>query len=638
MKRKNILKFVSLLGISSFVALAVASCTQAISMIPNSELKPTQGVDNSELTTAKASLTNLLNTKNTNVGMYADYAKIQNTLQTAYASAEQVLQNSSATLTQVKDATSTLQKEIDKAVEDKNNFDESHRDLLMAYAGLKTTISQKQAKINSLGLSNASYSAILNKVNTSYNQAEQIIANTLDPINGSSPTTQAIAQAIKGIQDNTNQQTLKPFKDNADMFSSYQFYKLDSSKLTNVDSTHMMQAPSNYSLVGYSVGLDNVNYSFATRTVWNIQTPPVRLTESASANGEGETNKPLTDVSWIYSLAGTGAKYTLKFTYYGPSTGYLYFPYKLVKQADGTNVGLQYKLNDATQPTLITFGNQTNASGPTPTVDSINVAKVMIPNLAFGENTIEFSVPTTKVAPMIGNMYFSSNQNSQTTIYDQIFGNTQSTTGNSTTVSVDFLKGYGLAAGWSTVFGQYTGTGLMLDNQNVQNQSYYLIRFVGGTDARALMNESSLHNVIKTPQVTMDQKTARTYTFYVNAPKTGDYYVSGIYISGTQNDDQHNRWLQFTNTTSTENSILKIKTPGNGTNQTDGNWTTKLVTFDSSNTNNGVVTEPATTKTLKLNAGLNKIVVTGVDGKADGYAPDFGNLKFTLMNPSTPNA
>ncbi|SYV94136.1 Mycoplasma haemagglutinin, partial [Mycoplasmoides gallisepticum] len=72
----------------------------------------------------------------------------------------------------------------------------------------------------------------------------------------------------------------------------------------------------------------------------------------------------------------------------------------------------------------------------------------MIPGLAFGENTIELSVPATKVAPMIGNMYFTSNANSERTIYNQIFGNTESNESNSTVVSVNLLKGYGLAADW----------------------------------------------------------------------------------------------------------------------------------------------------------------------------------------------
>ncbi|SYV94607.1 Mycoplasma haemagglutinin, partial [Mycoplasmoides gallisepticum] len=88
---------------------------------------------------------------------------------------------------------------------------------------------------------------------------------------------------------------------------------------------------------------------------------------------------------------------------------------------------------------------------PTPTVADINIAKVTLSNLNFGTNTIEFSVPTTakegtsKVAPMIGNMYITSNDQNQRKIYNEIFGNTSN---GSTSVTVDLLKGYSLASGW----------------------------------------------------------------------------------------------------------------------------------------------------------------------------------------------
>ncbi|SYV95254.1 Mycoplasma haemagglutinin, partial [Mycoplasmoides gallisepticum] len=192
-------------------------------------------------------------------------------------------------------------------------------------------------------------------------------------------------------------------------------------------------------------------------------------------------------MSWIYSLAGEGTKYTLSFEYYGPDTAFLYFPYKLVKQADSNSVALQYSLNKAS-PKLINFQpvrtepanadsttNETTTTGssesrsssevlvadeaatsnnemnPTPTVDSINIAKVTLTGLAFGQNTIEFSVPTdqtNKVAPMIGNMFISSNSESQEKIYNQIFGNTSNLSTDSRSVTIDLLKGYSLASGW----------------------------------------------------------------------------------------------------------------------------------------------------------------------------------------------
>ncbi|AFP76340.1 variably expressed lipoprotein and hemagglutinin (VlhA) family protein [Mycoplasmoides gallisepticum WI01_2001.043-13-2P] len=640
MRRKNILKFVSLLGISSFVMLAAASCTSTPTPTPTPTPNPNPGDEAAarELTAARASLTSLLNSKNINVEMYADYAKIQNALKSAYTTAEQTSQNSSATLEQVKSATSNLQTAIDKAATDKKNFDQSHNELLMAYRNLKTTVSQKSATVSSLGLSNPQYSAILKKVNASYQAAEKILSATLDPVSGSVPTPESIAQARNSISTETNPETLKPFKTNADMFNSYQFYKLDSTKLTDVQSKNTM--PSNYSFVGYSVGLDNANWSFAQRTVWTNGSDtgsttrlPNQSADSAQAtqpegtsNQEATVTKPLTDVSWIYSLTGTNAKYTLKFTYYGPETGYLYFPYKLIKQADSNNLGLQYKLNTESQPTPITFGTQANDSGPAATVDSINIAKVMIPGLAFGENSIEFSVPANKVAPMIGNMYFTSNANSERTIYNQIFGNTESNESNSTVVSVNLLKGYGLAADWSTYIAEYSGAGLTLNNENKADEKFYFIGFVGGTSERNIY--SITENVQKLPSLVTNQN-SRTYTFYVNAPKAGAYYIKGVFTSGISRDLKFSTGDMFSNNNVT---VKQLST---------GNYSTiTLKTFDTSATTGStqVTTDPADRKTLTLVEGLNKIVVSGATENM-GFAPNFGYLEFILneTQPETTN-
>ncbi|WVH36510.1 hypothetical protein SE856_03570 [Mycoplasmoides gallisepticum] len=115
-EEKNILKFVSLLGIGSFVMLAAASCTSATTPTPNPDPNPTpnpepkpdpmpnppgdgsgmsggmngantnpgggQGMMDSaaqELTAARTALTSLLASKNANVEMYFDYAKIKTT-------------------------------------------------------------------------------------------------------------------------------------------------------------------------------------------------------------------------------------------------------------------------------------------------------------------------------------------------------------------------------------------------------------------------------------------------------------------------------------------------------------------------------------------------------------------------------
>ncbi|SYV94470.1 Mycoplasma haemagglutinin, partial [Mycoplasmoides gallisepticum] len=85
-----------------------------------------------------------------------------------------------------------------------------------------------------------------------------------------------------------------------------------------------------------------------------------------------------------------------------------------------------------------------------PTVDDIKIAKVALSNLNFNSNTIEFSVPTGKVAPMIGNMYLTSSnaEVNKNKIYDDLFGNTFNNENNPTAVTVELLKGYSLAASW----------------------------------------------------------------------------------------------------------------------------------------------------------------------------------------------
>ncbi|QMT98272.1 FIVAR domain-containing protein [Mycoplasma tullyi] len=634
MKRKNIIKFVSLLGISSFVMLAAASCTQAITLVPNSgstsadsssNTNPTapsrtenkvdmpsmdttpsnnQGtidVSSQELANAKSTLNTLLNDQSQKVELYADYAKIQDNLVSAYNTAKETADSSTATVEQVKEVTSTLQTAIDNANAEKLKFDEANKALLAPYNDLKNTVNQKQSTLASL--KDPKYSAILNKINSSYQQAEQILRQTLDPVSGTIPTVELIQQASQSIQTVMNQEELTKQKENADSFANSKLYKLDKTKLTGI-TTATMQQPANYSFVGYSVDLSSsVNWSFAERTVLANATTPTIITQSTQT---------LTDVAWIYNLGETGAKYTLDFIYYGPSTAYLYFPYKLVKTGDANMVGLQYKLNDNETQTPITFGTENNLDGKTPTVSDINVAKLTLSNLNFGENKIEFSVPDTKVAPMIGNMYLTSNSGSESKINDQIFGNTENINDTLTAITVDLLKGYSLAADWSTDVVQFTN----LANSMPANAMTYLVGIIGGTVARPL--PSSVPNRNNTPANT---NTARTFTIYVNAPKDGDYYISGSYLTSNSRGLK----LSIDNTNSVTVTV---------TGKT--NWNT-LGYFDTSKTNNSTGNEGSVANnktTLTLKQGLNKVVIS--PGTEDSMnAPYIGNLTFTLNSTST---
>ncbi|AAP56693.1 VlhA.5.08 variable lipoprotein family protein [Mycoplasmoides gallisepticum str. R(low)] len=656
MKRKNILKFVSLLGIGSFVMLAAASCTTPVNPTPNPtpnpEPKPNptpnpepkpmpnpggggESMDNAaqELAAARTALTSLLASKNANVEMYSDYAKIKNDLTAAYTTAEQTSQNSSATLEQVKNATSTLQTAINTANSNKQKFDQDHSELLTSYKNLKTVVGKKDAVV--MELKDSKYSAILNEINSASLKAEKIIKETLDPISGEIPTSKMITDGTANIEKVINSETLMSQKENADQFANFKAYTIVKEKIMGTDDTHNQAQPANYSFVGYSVDVTGTttapgsetalpNWNYAQRTIFTSGDQPTKI-DTPAASDETPA-QPLSNVSWIYSLAGNGAKYTLDFTYYGPSTGYLYFPYKLVKNSD--SVGLQYKLNNIPTETAITFGNMQNANGPTATVDSINIAKVTLSNLNFGANKIEFSVPAEKVAPMIGNMYLTSSADeaNKQKIENSIFGNSVTTENNRTIISVDALSGYSLASDWSTFVGRYTDQQLTLDGKMMPDQKYYLIGYVGGnTGARNVTGITEKTNEQRSP-VASTPKT-RTYTFYVNAPKAGAYYIKGVFASKVRRD------LKFSTGDMSSNNNVTVR-------QLSTNNLTTLKTFDTSATTGPtrVTTVPDNRKTLTLVEGLNKIVVSGATADM-GNAPNFGYLEFILneTQPETTN-
>ncbi|AHB99629.2 VlhA.1.01 variable lipoprotein family protein [Mycoplasmoides gallisepticum S6] len=661
MKRKNILKFVSLLGIGSFVMLAAASCTSTTTPTPNHEPKPNPApkpdpkpnpgggmmggmnggdtnpgnsgeMDNSaqQLSTAKTALTNLLSSKNTNVQMYSDYAKIKSDLTAAYTSASQ---NQAATLEQVKNAASTLQTAINTAVNEKKVFDENNSELVTAYTNLKTTLEGENTTLAAFNDS-ANYGGIKTHLLSLYNQAKTITTSTLLNDAGQSPNKDNVVKINKEITDAINPTLLNQQKANADMLAtSFTKQVLNDAQLTSGSSETSMQTqpqPGNYSFVGYSVdvttGSNNArpNWNFAQRKVWDTNRAPLAQTE--------QSNK-LTDVSWIYSLSGMGAKYTVTFDYYGASNNaYLYFPYKLVQTND--NVGLQYVLNNTT-PKLVNFATvQPTASSAepsqvqpaaemmalaneVPTVNDIKVAKVVLSDLKYGTNTIEFSVPTgddhtSKVAPMIGNMYLTANDQNVDKVYDDIFGNTVANQDNATEVSVDLLKGYSLATSYSMYvrrFSTLTAKGTTISNP------VYLVGFIGGNQGRTVSPTPS--EVNNFPVVNGD---SRTLTVYVNAPQQGQYHISGSYISSTTQ-----RSLRFsTDNTESSNSITINVTAKQ-------NWTS----LEEFNTSSDSTIMQNNNRMLNLKKGLNKIVISGV---SNGDTPYIGNLKFTLNNPSPTNA
>ncbi|WP_208964887.1 FIVAR domain-containing protein [Mycoplasmoides gallisepticum] len=721
MKRKNILKFVSLLGIGSFVMLAAASCTSATTPTPNPEPKPDpmpnppsggmNGGDTNpgnggmmgdnpnpgnttpeqQLAAARKTLTDLLGTENTNVALYADYAKIQDTLVKAYDAAKAVLDNTASTTQNINQAKTALETAINVAATSKETFDSQHASLVTAYKELKTAISNEETTL--AAYTQEQFSGIKMHLTALYNAGKALINKTLETVEGVVLDTQAVVDANTKLREATKEDVLTQQKQNATMLAD-SFVKQAINKTNITGTTNMAPQPGNYSFVGFSVDINttanakngtNPTWNFARRSVWtNVNKKNQPLSEETSAG--------LTDVSWIYSLTGTGAKYTLEFNYYGPSTGYLYFPYKLVKESDKDMVALQYSLNEATTPAAVEFkaatvtqpapaGQQSSenstgeqqvaprssstpastsqpaaASSETtkdsnavqpmpetttmneaPIIDGINVAKVTLTDLKFGQNTIEFSVPMGKVAPMIGNMYLTSSDSeaNMKKIYDDLFGNSLATENNA--VTVNLLKGYSLAASYIEYIRQFTD--LKNEAQDIQDttmksSTVYLVGLINGWNGGARNDAESVPKTVMSPNVNGDK---RTFTIYVNAPAEGDYSIKGSYLlSGG------NRNLKFStsSTESTDNSLtINVNT------QTD--WNT-LGIFDTATNKNIVTTSGSelstaaqnSIKTLHLQKGLNKVVIGGI-GNSD--TPYIGNLVFTLntntnMSSSDSNA
>ncbi|MFN3044447.1 hemagglutinin [Mycoplasmoides gallisepticum] len=666
MKRKNILKFVSLLGIGSFVMLAAASCTSATTPTPNPEPKPTPnpepkpnpmpnpgggdmnnppsggmnggdtnpgndgGMDNAaqQLAATRTALTNLLSSKNANVEMYSDYAKIKNDLTAAYTTAETALQNQATTLEQVKNATSTLQAAIAKAANDKKTFDDQNPELVTSYAELKTNLSKQDETLSPFA--EPQFEGIKNHLTALYTAGTAVVKMKLQSVDGMVLDATKVNNANKAIIDATNSKLLMDQKNNATdlgtMFVKQILSK--SSVLTNENVAVEEHAqPVNYSFVAYSVdihGTDNntpPSWNYTKRTVFTVDGSLIE-----NQNGENG-NKPLTDVSWVYSL-GASNKYSLKFSYFGPSTGYLYFPYKLVKADQAGKIGLEYSLNggaksalqfaasvsatdDAagethTMPTETTTTIPANSDmvNPAPAVNDIKIAKVTLSELKFGDNTIEFTVPDQKVAPMFGNFYLTSNANNSEMIYNDIFGNSLS----NDTVTVNVLKGYNLASDYSTYFAEYKN--MTVDDKDLGN--HYLIGFIGGNNNRSWNKDKG--TPMNSP---VNTGSNRTFTLFVNAPQNGDYYVGGVYRTS------NNRTLKLWTTSDIEN-FVQFDNLNSGSNA-------PLKTFDSKTMDMNNVSNNK--RTIKLKKGLNKITLGSIN---NSIAPNLGNLTFTLM-PSSEN-
>ncbi|AAP56776.2 VlhA.1.05 variable lipoprotein family protein [Mycoplasmoides gallisepticum str. R(low)] len=726
MKTMKYIRIASLLGLGSIMSLGVTSCSLVVSKSIKAIKKPDDpsnklpnkddnninidtnqitdlqsnklpnkddnniNIDTNQITdlqSAKTILRNLITNQSATTESFDDYAKIKNSLSSAYTLANNVSNNSSASVDELKNAIRDLQAAINSAKNEKQDFDNKHPNLVQTYNAIKTSLSYQQDILDRL--QDANYSLIKAHVTNLFSQAQVIINNTLVPVNDAdAPILENLQSLNNKILSSARQELITTQINKVDnLVNRFEKFALNKQGLSGVDATRNNPQPWNYGFGGYSVDLGTgeltqpksntistksvLNYSYYRRMFWQDNT-------TLLSNQDG-----LTDVSWIYGLFGSDAKYSFTFNYYGPiTTGYLYFPYKLVKSGD--SVALQYKLNNS-DPISIDFSGPTtnpaqtgagaagsgtsnngsaSASGrmtrqassseastetpastsmvnPTPTVSNIDVATVMLTNLRYGSNTIEFSLPandSTKVAPMIGNMYISGSANNKDKVYNDIFGNQSAQESNS--IIVNFATGYNLASDYSTFIVPYTSN--LANISNSQTTKQFLIDFVGGSTVRGLSNNNSnswYNNGINPQKAPSSTRANRTFIFYVNAPQTGDYSLSApYYTSSTRN-------LSFSvNNQTRDNNLININNLLSSRQKNP--WRRKngaLRQFDTSQANGDgdarqSVSDSTLTfshSTLRLTKGINKIVVNG--GSNGNDAPSFGNVTFRYVSSTSRN-
>lgn len=580
MKKKSLFRLASLIGVGSFAAVVPASCNSLIRSVNHTETVPDDsnrsnnnqdgdqgGLSNQSET--RNQLSGLLNKQANQVGMYNEYKQIQAGLKGAYEAAKAVVDNTNSTSEQLNEAKTALENAISQAERNKDSFNQNNAQLIGVYNQIKEQISG----INE-SLDQAAYSGIRAKLRPIYQAAIIVLQNGLQTAGGSAVS---LPYATKVSSDlSAALAKLPEWKQNADQFANFKKFALSPTNFVGPIANDNTQQPSDFGFSAFSVAVD-ASYKYAKNKI--------KVGDATNASKEVQA---LTDVGWIYNFgreANDG--YEFSFDYYGPSKAWLYFPFKLSKQTNQT-VSFYYSLND--RNAAIERKVIINA----PTVDSIQVAKVPLDDLKFGRNKVAFSSIEGTTTPMVGNFYISSSDHNDDSVYNSIFGNTLSEDKNS--VTVNFLDGYGLADNSKTLLRQISAT----LGDSTESNSYYVIGWWGGSAGNNTMSANAINN------------TSRTYTFYVNAPKSGAYNVSG-YTNANEVRDLVFKTAPLPPNPQQTYTLTLSSLPTSGEN--------KVVKFDTATMGND--------KTLTLQKGLNRIVVMG-GTSFEGNAPNLGNVTFTF--------
>ncbi|MDC4181757.1 hypothetical protein [Mycoplasma bradburyae] len=550
------------------------------------------GATTPDNTEAKTQLESVIISEMQKLAMYDDYSTIKSTLAQAYNNAKAIVNKSGVTNDELTSAKSALEAAINKANNDKTKFDSDNIELVNAYKALKEKVASEQTSLALI--TESKYNPIKEYIANLFTQAKTIISDTLQANN--KPDAANITNLKNNIYSVISK--LAEEKQKLDEYLNFKLFKI-SDEMFSGDFKYTKKSANAQKIVGFSSDFNNDVDSGAGATQWRSA---YRIIDKDETNSEQVTN-----VRWIYSLeTQTGenkmpASFDISFEYYGGKTATLYLPYKLVKaNQSNDNISLKYKLNDNEE--------LKNVDVSKAKVDSIEVAKVQLTGLNFGNNKISFMTESGKSAPMIGNIYIAANDTTADAVYNNIFGN-QIDSMNPNKITVDFAKGYGLAnkgfrviSGSSNVSTNITKFTGKLEPSEVSS-TYYLIGYLGRYAPNSPNNDANV----------------RSYTFYVNVPVTGSYNISGYYNSG-EDGRGLSFWKESFGATG-EGNEAKFDIPRTA------NWTDTLKSFNENQKTSG------SWGSLNLTKGLNKIIVSGKNKNKE--APNLGNVTFTLKENTT---
>ncbi|MDC4182608.1 hypothetical protein [Mycoplasma bradburyae] len=457
MRNKKTLRILSLLGISSILAVSASSCLgvkQIIKSKSNESNKPVDNSDNKtdinkdktntsttedlnnknndskndsgesnihnngeenfssegdegsaevnnieDVMSARSALNALIVTKSSELSKYELYGKIKTTLESSFNTASMVKENSQATLSELNEAKTALQTAIDTAASSKTTFDNQHNDLIMAFNSLDQLL--KNTNINTIE-TDTKYSFIKTELTPKFTAARNTISQGYQKDGLSKDEIERNKTEIQ----NSVHMFESTYKSNADELDNGKLFEIKDENFKGTFTNNNNNYNDNSKVMNIFSANADLNFKYASRQVFL----------PSAQSGSNGTWSNLEKQNWIWKLNGTDAKYEFSFMNYASNSLKLIFPYKIYSNTNrivgnsNQNVQLSIKLNE----------QDVQASFTDARSDSISLAQIQLSNVRFGENKLTFSVPNNKVNPVIGNMYILSNNNNLNTVVNNL--------------------------------------------------------------------------------------------------------------------------------------------------------------------------------------------------------------------------